>query len=145
MNVTLINPPVPFLANDASYPPMGLLYLASRLQQLGHHVKVEDLTGGVDWRKEVEGLEADVFGLPCVTPNFNIVREISYLLPADKPIIVGNVHATFLPEDTLKNIRCNAVVKGESEVVIETVMNDIENGKLQRIYDGGIVSVDAIP
>lgn len=141
----LINPPSPYLANDASYPPMGLLYLGARLEELGHDVEVVDFTGGADWRRQVGSLEGDVFGLPCVTPNFNIVREISYLLPADKPIIVGNVHATFLPENVLKNIRCNSVVKGESEVVIEAVMNDVEDGRLQRIYDGGIVSVDAIP
>jgi len=143
--VTLINPPSPYLANDASYPPMGLLYLGARLEELGHAVKIVDFTGGADWRKQVESLEGDVFGLPCVTPNFKIVQEISHLLPSDKPIIVGNVHATFLPEDILRNVRCDAVVKGESEVVIEKVMKDIENGTIQRVYDGGLVPVESIP
>lgn len=34
MRVALINPPSPFLDNDAAYPPMGLLYVAGDLIRL---------------------------------------------------------------------------------------------------------------
>jgi radical SAM superfamily enzyme YgiQ (UPF0313 family) len=145
MKITLINPPSPYLANDASYPPSGLLYLGASIEALGHEVEVCDLTGGVDWRKIVPNLEADVYGITLVTPNFNIVKELAQTLPKDKPIMIGGSHPTHLPMDTLRNIRCDAVVMGEGEVVIKRVMNDLEKGCLKKMYEGGIVSVSGIP
>lgn len=121
------------------------MYLASSIEQAGHEAEIVDLAGGVDWRKIVSGLEADLFGVTCVTPNFNTVKEICRLLPP-KPIIVGGVHPTFLPIDTLKNIRCNAIVRGEGEVIIKKVLYDLSRGGFPtKIYWGGIVPVKDIP
>ena len=145
MKVSLINPPSPYLSNDAAYPPSGLMYLAAALEQLGHTVEIIDLTACIDWHKEVLDLEADIFGITCVTPNFKIVQSIAGALPQGKPVILGGVHPTFLPEDTLNNIRCDAIVKGESEIIIRQVMRDLEAGSLKRIYEGGLVPVEAIP
>lgn len=145
MKVSLINPPSPYLANDAAYPPSGLMYLAAALEQQGHAVEIIDLTGGVDWQKKVLDLEADIFGITCVTPNFKIVQNIAQALPHDRPVILGGAHPTFLPEDTLNNIRCNAIVKGESEIIIRQIMCDLDAGNLKKIYEGGLVPVEAIP
>lgn len=145
MKVALINPPSPYLSNDAAYPPSGLMYVAAVIESLGHQVSIVDLTGGADWRKAVSELDADLFGITCVTPNFKIVQEIALLLPKDRPVIIGGVHPTFLPEDTLENVRCNAVVKGEAEVVIIELLNDLQRGGLKRVYEGGLVPVGAIP
>lgn len=148
MKVVLINPASPYLANDASYPPSGLMYLASAIEESGHSVTIVDLTGMVDWQNEVHNLDrldADLFGITYVTPNFKIVQTIANLLPKDKPIIIGGVHPTFLPEDTYQNIRCNAVVRGEAEIAIKEVINDLEKGNLKKIYQGGMVPVDKIP
>lgn len=145
MKVILINPPSPYLANDAAYPPSGLMYVTAALERIGHEPCIVDLTGGIDWEKKVSQLDADLFGITCVTPNFKIVQKIANLVPKDKPIIIGGVHPTFLPEDTLLNIRCNAVVMGEAEVVIKQIMEDLEKGRLKRIYDGGLVGVKDIP
>lgn len=145
LKIILINPPSPYLANDAAYPPSGLLYLASVMEKAGHDVSLIDLTGNPDWRSVVRRLDADLFGITCVTPNVPLVREISYLLPSDRPIILGGAHPSFLPEDALKQVRCNAIVKGEGEEVIETVLNDLKKGNLKKIYEGGVVRVKAIP
>jgi anaerobic magnesium-protoporphyrin IX monomethyl ester cyclase len=145
LKIILINPPSPYLANDAAYPPSGLLYLASAMEKAGHDVSLVDLTGNLDWRVVVRGLDADLFGITCVTPNVPLVREISYLLPSERPVILGGAHPTFLPEDTLKQVRCDAIVKGEGEEVIETVLNDLKKGNLKKIYEGGVARVEAIP
>ena len=145
MKVILINPPSPYLANDAAYPPSGLMYVAASLERIGHESIIIDLTGGIDWEKEVSKLDADLFGITCVTPNFKIVQRIANLLPSDRPIVIGGVHPTFLPEDTLLNIRCNTIIKGEVEVVIKQLMEDLEKGRLKHIYDGGLVQVEDIP
>jgi len=145
MKVILINPPSPYLVNDASYPPSGLMYVAAVLEKIGHQPMIVDLTGGVEWEKAVSKLDADLFGITCVTPNFKIVQRIVNLLPRDKPIIIGGVHPTFLPDDTLLNIRCTAIVKGEAEVVIKELIQDLEKGKLKKIYEGGLVDIKDIP
>lgn len=145
MKVVLINPPSPYLDNDAACPPSGLMYLAAVLENTGHEVEILDLTGGLDWRSIVPNLEADVFGITCVTPDFNIVQELSRLLPKGTPVLVGGVHPTHLPEDTLKNVRCDSVLRGEGEIIIKKMIGDLEKGRLQRIYNGGIVPIDAIP
>jgi radical SAM superfamily enzyme YgiQ (UPF0313 family) len=145
MKVILINPPSPYLANDAAYPPSGLMYVATVIEKIGCNVEIVDLAGGIDWRKKTHELNADLFGITCVTPNFKIVKEIADLLPADRPVIVGGVHPTFLPDDTLKNIRCNAIVKGEAELAIITLINDLKKGDLKKIYEGGLVTVENIP
>ncbi len=145
IKVILINPPSPYLVNDAAYPPSGLMYIAAVLEKIGHEPIIVDLSGGIDWRKKVGELDGDLFGITCVTPNFMIVKEIANLLPSDRPIIIGGVHPTFLPDDTLSNIRCNAVIKGEAEVVIKQVMEDLMKGSLKKIYDGGLIPVAEIP
>ncbi len=145
MKFLLINPPSPYLANDAAYPPSGLMYIASALESAGVEVEIIDLAGIDEWEQKITGLNADIFGITCVTPNFNIVKKISELIQADNPIIIGGPHPTFLPEDVLKNIRCNAVVKGEAEIVIKQIVADLKANSLQKIYDGGCVPIKAIP
>lgn len=150
MRCVLINPPSPYLANDASYPPSGLMYLAASLEKDGHTVDIVDLSGGRDWRRELPNLEADLFGVTCVTPNFNIVKEICQLLTCEKKryrfsVIVGGPHPTFLPTETLRDLHCDAVVMGEAEVIIRKVVEDAAKGDLKLVYHGGLVAVEEIP
>jgi anaerobic magnesium-protoporphyrin IX monomethyl ester cyclase len=144
MKVILINPPSPYLADDSAYPPSGLMYIASSIESMGHEAAIVDLTGGIDWENEVSKLDADLFGITCVTPNFGTVKRIAEILPKNKPIIVGGAHPTFLPNDVLKNIRCDAIVIGEGEIAIKRIIHDLEKGKLKRFYEGGLVKVEDI-
>lgn len=145
MKITLINPPSLYLENDAAYPPSGLMYIGAALEGCGHEVEIVDLTGGHDWENIVRGLSADLFGITCVTPNFRIVGNIADILPRSVPVVVGGVHPTFLPDDTLNNIRCDAIVKGEAELTIVKLVEDLARGELKRVYDGGLVPVESIP
>lgn len=145
MKIILINPPSPYLANDAAYPPSGLMYIAAVIEKLGHYVSIVDLTGGIEWEKKASELDADLFGITCVTPNFKIVQKIAQILPESKPVVIGGVHPTYLPEDTIKNIRCNTIIRGEGEIVIVDLIRDLENSALQCSYNGGLVPVEAIP
>ena len=131
MKVILVNPPSPYLANDAAYPPSGLMYIAASIQEMGHDVAIADLTGGLDWEDKLQDMDADLFGITCVTPNFDTVRRIADLIPNNRPIVIGGAHPTFLPDDTLKNIKCDAIVKGEGEIAIKDVINDLSKGKLK--------------
>jgi anaerobic magnesium-protoporphyrin IX monomethyl ester cyclase len=143
--ILLINPPSPYLANDAAYPPGGLMYLAAAIERAGHKVSIIDFSGNPNWRSVVPMLEADLFGLTCVTPNFRIVQTLASLLPQGVPIIVGGPHPTFLPQNTLSHIRCDGVVQGEGESAVLEVIEDMKKGSLKKVYRGGLVPVGAIP
>lgn len=147
MKSILINPPSPYLENDASYPPSGLMYLAAAIEGLGHEAEILDFSGSRDWRAELVKSEADLYGVTLVTPNFNIVRDICTYIHGNrgKPIIVGGPHPTFCADYTRRNIGCDAVVRGEAEVIIGEVLRDLEAGKMKTVYDGGVVPMEAIP
>lgn len=40
MKITLINPPSPYLENDAACPPTGLMYLATPLKEAEHEMEI---------------------------------------------------------------------------------------------------------
>jgi radical SAM superfamily enzyme YgiQ (UPF0313 family) len=141
--ILLINPPSPYLDNDVAYPPSGLLYLSAVLEK-EHDVSIIDLAGNPAWRDVVPTLSADLFGITCVTPNFRTVQEIAFLLPQNIPIIIGGIHPTFLPQDVLDHIRCDAVVQGEAEVSILELIDDLKKDKLKKIYNGGTVPIESI-
>lgn len=58
------------------------------------------------------------------------------------PVIMGGVHATTHSEEAVEYV--DAVVKGEAEGIWPKVIEDFENGKLEKIYDGGLPDLSAL-
>ena len=148
MKILLINPPSPYLENDASYPPMGLMYVAAALEKLNHTVEILDLTVAKPWEKAIRDLSWDsvnLIGITCVTPNVPMVAEVVRNLPEHIPKMIGGAHPTFLPDDALEKTGCDVAFSGEAEIGIRDVISDLENKSLKRVYQGNIVPVDAIP
>jgi radical SAM superfamily enzyme YgiQ (UPF0313 family) len=50
-------------------------------------------------------------------------------------VVMGGVHASTLPEEALEHV--DAVVVGEGEFVWPSLLADLEEGNLQRVYDAG--------
>ena len=132
MKIVLINPPSSYLENDAAYPPMGLMYLATPLEKAGHEVEIFDLTATKNWRHKVLFVEADLVGITCVTPNYSIVEEIFYLLDEEIPKMVGGVHPTHM-HMILKDA---ILVRGEADSIITQIAEEVESGKYFHLYDG---------
>jgi radical SAM superfamily enzyme YgiQ (UPF0313 family) len=148
MKISLINPPSPFLENDAAYPPMGLMYVAAALENSGNIVEIIDLSGHKSWVDYFNSWNfetTDLFGITCVTPNLSMVTNIIQKLPKGIPVMVGGAHPTFLPDDTLENTNCTTVIVGESEEILSNVIQDLRHGSLKKIYYGNNVSIDHIP
>ena len=139
--ILLINPPSPYLENDAAYPPMGLLYLAAVLEDLGCHTDIADLTGG---RPLPPTGGYDLAGITCVTPN---VPQVERLIPQiDCPVMVGGPHPTFLPTDMIDRIRDgDCIVRGEAETALPRIVADLTTGQLGPDYLCGLPEPDQIP
>ncbi len=81
----------------------------------------------------------DLVGLTCTT----YVAPRAYQIAADfrargVPVVMGGVHPNLMPEECLQN--CDAVVRGEVELVWQDVLRDAERGELAPTYDGQVVT-----
>jgi anaerobic magnesium-protoporphyrin IX monomethyl ester cyclase len=115
--------------------PLGLLYIASILEQEGHQVELIDLVAedlpddkihsvlsGVD----AVGISVDSFAYPDVA---SITRKIKQI-DAHIPIIIGGPHCTFYPEKSLIDIPCADIsVEGEGEETTRDLLNAFEGNK----------------
>ena len=57
-------------------------------------------------------------------------------------VIYGGIHATLFPEEVLELGYAHAAVKGDGDVIWAEVLNDVIQGRLQPIYDGGRIEAD---
>ena len=150
-NILLINPPFPMEERyergikkiGTVLPKLGLLYIASSLEQAGYSVTILDASlkneGFSDINYKISELNPDIIGITSETANIerSLQLAISIKEKFDLPIIFGGPHATLLPYDILK---CNAVdyiVLGEGEITIIELLTLLNSndyfGKLKEI------------
>jgi radical SAM superfamily enzyme YgiQ (UPF0313 family) len=78
---------------------------------------------------------ADLVGFTAMTLNANRVYELAKIYREQGiPTVMGGIHASMCPEEAGKYV--DTVVIGEAESIWSTVLQDFENGNLQRQYRG---------
>ena len=141
--VVLIYPPSPWLLSDREQSPDNSLSIASFLREKGVNVQFCDLNGMPDnyWFIPY----GDIYGITCATPHYSLVMKIAAKLKARQPnalVVLGGFHPTTEPERTLRDIKCDIVIKGEGE----QAMLDVVNGKRDRIITAPLIeNIDEIP
>ena len=146
MKILLINPPAVdnivadmsdfFDESSGSYPPVGLMYLASYLRKTSAHtVEILDASAlELDYegiRGRVETIKPDVVGITMLTFNAPAVLRIAAdVKEVDKRIVtvIGGPHATIFPDETLAFPQVDHVVLGEGEIVFERLLNALAAG-----------------
>jgi radical SAM superfamily enzyme YgiQ (UPF0313 family) len=68
-------------------------------------------------------------------PGYRVVREAKQ---RGATVIVGGVHATIFPDESLE-MGADAVVKGNADIIWKDVLEDAYLGRLKKVYDGGRV------
>ncbi len=121
--VVLINSPSRIYYNpelSVSYP-LGLMYMASVLEQKGVEVKIIDFIGITSQayiRDVLKKNKADIFGISMTTLNrlyaFKVIDIIKKEHP-DAKIVLGGVHATLFYKEILETVNIDAVFLGESD------------------------------
>lgn len=155
MKVVLINPP-----QNTRYPqpPMGLALLGAILKRDGYEVTILDVNAYNVSLEYAEKLAVNssvlytdgVVGITAMTPTINsalrIAESIKHFNP-DFQIILGGVHATLLPQETLdKSPEINMVVKGEGDNAIIEILKSGIRGDIQTIYENhSSVDMDSLP
>jgi len=73
----------------------------------------------------------DLIAMPVVTDDFKWALNWSQKIKAhfDVPIVLGNVHATFHPQDCLKHDCIDFIVRGEGEITLLELAEALEGKK----------------
>jgi len=103
-------------------PPLGLMYLSSILKKNGVQVELLDLSCRPELQtKLLEQCRRTPplgIGVSALTPDIpaatELVKQIKSINP-DIPIVLGGIHASFLPLESLAEMPIDAVVIGEAE------------------------------
>lgn len=109
-------------------PCLGLLKVAA-LTPSGWEVRIVD--------EKLEPLapteSADLVGITTMTTTAQRGYELAdEFRQRGVPVVMGGMHASCLPEEALQH--CNSVVVAEAEGLWPRLLQDFEQGKLQRIY-----------
>ena len=109
--------------------PQLALFILKGLTPEKHEVKlVEEEYMALDMEEE-----CDVVAISCMTSNaYRGYRIADAFREKGKTVVMGGIHPSLLPDEALEH--SDAVVIGEAEGVWETILEDIENGKLQKKY-----------
>lgn len=151
MKITLINPPHLESLDPILDPPLGLLYIASTIRNLGHNVSVIDLSFHTEidnWKNIIN--PSDIYGITVMTPSYHHatkIRDICKEINPESKIMVGGPHPTALPIETSKDF--DITVVGDGEGIIIDIINHIQNNQnsYPKIFYGNnkLMNIDEIP
>lgn len=111
------------------YPPISLGILAA-LTPAHWEVKILD-----EQMQEFVFEEADLVGITALTAQATRAYEIAGIYRAQNiPVVIGGIHASSLPDEAGRY--ADAVVMSEAENIWGKVIEDFENNRLQRKYQG---------
>lgn len=126
--IVFIEPKPPDLNVFSRYPlpRLGPLILGTLLEQEGRYVKVYvEQVGEIDIK---EALSADLVGISTITSTAPRAYEIADLLrKRGVPVVIGGVHATFMPDEALEH--ADYVLRGEAEDSLPKLINALEEGR----------------
>ncbi len=130
-NVSLIN----IRISNTVFMPLGLLHIASELEQHGFTVQVQDVfTYEPDESvlQRVVDFRPGYVGFSIVTPTVSKTRGFLERLRKRLPEAVyfaGGVHPTVAPEKTMEDLGLSFVVVGEGEMTLREALQNLEAGQ----------------
>lgn len=133
-----------FKKGSGYVPPLGIMYIASYMEDKGLHCDVLDC---LVERYKLSDLKEffiknkyDLIGITCMTNSagdaFESVKIIKEILP-NSVVILGGVHPTALPEQTVKESpESNLIIIGEGEQTFVDLATCLQEGKDHHTVDG---------
>jgi len=102
------------------FPPFGLAYIAAVLKQNKISVKILEANAlnlnHEQIKKEIENYNPDIIGITSTTALIEEAHEIAKLCPKKIKVIIGGIHASSMPEETLEKFeRFDYLARGEGE------------------------------
>lgn len=130
MKATMLNPKV----EDVSTMPLGILYVASTLEEAGHKVNAFDPLPTVDDAKIIRKIVQwgpDVVGISCTTAQMGRGLAFSHLIKEMNPdvkTVFGGYHTTAHPLEVLRDESVDFVIRNEGEITMRELCGELESG-----------------
>lgn len=137
MKIVLIRTNAPALQ---LVPPLGIGYISAYLNKNGiETVLIDGLRDNIDNKKILDIVlkeKPDAVGITCLTATYNEVMDMANLIKQRNFIcIIGGVHPTFLPYQTLIDSKADFVIIGEGEKSFyELAKNNFVNNGIKGVY-----------
>ena len=121
-------------------PPLGLLYVASSLEQAGHTVNIIDcepmLYSPDETLQLILDSTPDIVGFTATTPEIHGVESLAKMVKnanVNIKIMVGGSHVSALPRQTLNDCPyLDYIVVGEGELSAVHIANDLPDTAIIR-------------
>ncbi len=141
MKLCIIKPPLPF--GWAPVAPPILEYLAALTRRADPTIEIEVYSASAT-PDVFDTLECDLAAISLLTPTAVPGYRIADGLRARGiKVVVGGIHASFMPEEAKGH--ADAVVIGEAESVWPQVLADFRAGRPKPFYRGERVPLDGLP
>ncbi|MBI5375544.1 MAG: cobalamin B12-binding domain-containing protein [Candidatus Schekmanbacteria bacterium] len=118
-------------------PPTGLACIASYLEKHGISVRLVDSTfcprGWEEVKDIIKKENPDFVGITSTTPEIINAQKVAKIVKENNPnakVVLGGIHASALPEETVSNEYIDIVAIGEGE---ETMLEITEGKRLDEI------------
>lgn len=133
-----------FKKGSGYVPPLGIMYIASFMEQQGFQCDVLDCLVErfklSDLKNFVTQNKYDMIGITCMTnsaldayESVKVIREAS----PDSLIVMGGVHPTALPDQTVREtLETDLIIVGEGEQTFVDLANCLKDGKDVHTVDG---------
>jgi len=145
MEVLLINPPkkhtiwagIPEALNKGVflYPPLGLMYIQSYLEQDSKHkvILLDALADNLDFHQietKVKQIQPDIIGISACTHSLlDVAKTVAAVKRADKEIhlCLGGPHINSFPQESINLRGVDSVVLGDGEIVFRELVDSLQN------------------
>ena len=121
------------------FPPLGLAYIAAVLKQNKIPVRIlESNAFDLDHdqiKKEIEKYGPDIVGITSTTSLIEEAYEIAELCDKKIKVVIGGVHASSLPNETLEKFpRFDYLVRGEGEFTFLELVQGKKINQIKGLY-----------
>jgi len=125
---------------DTPFPPLGLLSIATILQNEGHEIRVYSPEDNDDsFINEVRNDKPELIGFSITTAQYRRVADIIAKLKqagVKTLMCAGGPHVSALPEETIENLGIDFAVFGEGEITTSKVVERLSDGKSLEGVEG---------
>jgi len=109
-------------------PPLNLAMIARYTPERFDVQLVDEAVEDLDF-----DTPADLVGITCMTPLAPRAYEIAgEFKKRGVPVVMGGIHASYMQDEALRYV--DAVVSGEAETTWPQLLEDFENGRMQKVY-----------
>ncbi len=147
MKIILIYLPHPYLSRPKSHAPLGILYIASVLEQKGVDVEIKNYTAydTEDALKDIP--EADIYGITVTSLELLQANRFSAGIKNKYPkATVGLGGPGVFTDQYVDFGHVDFICKGDGEEIIFDIIEDVKNKDVSKVYVGKTISnLDSLP